>query len=811
MPRRTQSDTAGPVPVHGQGAVRWPHAAATVDTDGTILTCTPGAARLLGQPPDGLVGHAATEFVAVGLPPSLRRSLAQHTEGSARLELRHRDGSGVEADVQVLPACGADGRREWIVTATKVHGDATALREWAFDQLPILVGVFGQDNRLVTANAEALRIMAVREEDVLGLRLTEMQPGRGYQRLDQLMEGVLRSGRPVWEEGLLRAPGETRRRAWSNFVYPLKDPTGRARGVAVGAFDITAQYRARQRLVAANEVGVRIGTTLDVARTVQELADVATGQFADFVAVDLLEPVLQGDEPEPGPSSGRVAVSRTAQQSVVPGCPESPLRPGQPVHYPDSSPMAHALASGKASLHRLDDPDLQRSLDPAQVRALRRLGAHSLLLVPLRARGTTLGLAHLVRHRNPEPFDADDLLLAEDVAARAALSVDNARRYTRERSTALALQRSMLPLHTPRQAAVEAAARYLPTGSRAGVGGDWYDVIPLSGARVALVVGDVVGHGLQASATMGRLRTAVRTLADVDMPPDELLTHLDDLVLRLDREEGPRAVDTGERESGDIGATCLYAVYDPASRRCTLARAGHPAPAIVLPDGTVDFPDLPAGPPLGLGGLPFESAELELPEGSLIALYTDGLIESADHDVGLGLRRLSAALTSAPASLEETCDHVVKALLPESPEDDIALLLARTRALDSSQVASWTLPSDPAVAAQARQLASDQLAVWGLDELAYVTELVVSELVTNAIRYGRPPIVLRLIHGTGLICEVSDASSTSPHLRRARVFDEGGRGLLLVAQLTDRWGTRHTTGGKTIWAEQRLPASEPGG
>ncbi|UGY94912.1 HAD-IA family hydrolase [Streptomyces gobiensis] len=588
----------------------------------------------------------------------------------------------------------------------------------------------------------------------------------------------------------------------------------RVRGVSTAALDITEQYRTRQRLAIVNAASVRIGTTLDIARTAQELADVATERFADFVSVDLLDFVFQGTSSHLSPATGPVVFCRAAHQSVLHGCPESVVEPGQPDPYPEDSPMARALASGRPSRHWIDDTDIQRWLahDSARARAVREHGIHSLIVLPLLARGSTLGLVQFLRHRTPDTFDADDLLLAEEITARAALSIDNARRYTRERETALALQRSLLPQRTPRQAAVDVASRYRPASSKAGVGGDWYDVIPLSGARVALVVGDVVGHGLQASATMGRLRTAVRTLADVDMPPDELLTHLDDLVLRLDREEGPLSGEA-PRDTGEIGATCLYGVYDPVTRRCTLARAGHPAPAVVRPDGAVDFPDLPAGPPLGLGSLPFESAELELPEGSLIALYTDGLIVSADHDVDVALQRLRHALTSDASSLEETCDNVLQALpLPgraadgADAADDMALLLARTHALDTSQVATWELPSDPAVVSRARQMTVDQLAAWGLDEAAFITELVVSELVTNAIRYARPPIQLRLIHETSLICEVSDASSTSPHLRRARVFDEGGRGLLLVAQLTERWGTRYTPTGKTIWTEQTLPA-----
>src|SRR5690606_38773844 len=220
---------------------------------------------------------------------------------------------------------------------------------------------------------------------------------------------------------------------------------------------------------------------------------------------------------------------------------------------------------------------------------------------------------------------------------------------------------------------VEAATRYLPA-ARTGVGGDWFDVIPLSGMRVALVIGDVVGHGIQASATMGRLRTAVRTLADIDLAPDELLTHLDDLVHHLSQESG------GDAGHSEVGATCLYAVYDPVSRRCTLARAGHPAPVLIPPGGTAQHLDLPSGPPLGVGGLPFESAELELPEDAVLAFYTDGLVESRGRDTEAGYALLREALSGASGPLDETCDRVLQAMLsPGGASDDVALLLTRTR------------------------------------------------------------------------------------------------------------------------------------
>ncbi len=307
---------------------------------------------------------------------------------------------------------------------------------------------------------------------------------------------------------------------------------------------------------------------------------------------------------------------------------------------------------------------------------LHRIGVHTHLTVPLRARGVTMGVVTLLRWENPDAFDEDDQLLVEELVARAAVCVDNARRFAREHNAALTLQTSLLPPDLPDHSAVELAYRYLPTDAEAGVGGDWFDVIPLSGARVALVVGDVVGHGIHAAASMGRLRAAVQTLADLDLPPDELLAHVDDLVLRL--------ADEAEAATDDpmvIGATCVYAVYDPISGKLNVARAGHPSPAIAHLSEPVEFPDIPAGPPLGLGGLPFESAEIEVEEGSVIALYTDGLIEASDRDVDVGFERLCFALAHPDRPLEEICDTMVRSLLPDHPHDDVAFLIARTHRL----------------------------------------------------------------------------------------------------------------------------------
>jgi serine phosphatase RsbU (regulator of sigma subunit)/anti-sigma regulatory factor (Ser/Thr protein kinase) len=557
---------------------------------------------------------------------------------------------------------------------------------------------------------------------------------------------------------------------------------------------------ARRRLELLHEASRLVGTTLDVTRTAEELADVTVPRFADFTAVDLPDSVLHGDEPGSlgaDTTLRRVALGAVHEQSHLYGV-------GDPVRYVASTPQARALESRQSVLEPvLSEADGWIAQDPARLERVLSAGIHSLITVPLRARGATLGVVSFYRSEKPAPFEEDDLSLAQELVGRAAICIDNARRYTREHNTALALQRSLLPQGRPEQSAVEVAYRYLP--AQAGVGGDWFDVIPLSGARVALVVGDVVGHGLHAAATMGRLRTAVHNFCSLDLPPDDLLTHLDDLVGRLDRGEG-WAVENTQADSGIVGATCLYAVYDPVSRRCTLTRAGHPLPAVVGPDGTVEFIDLPSGSPLGLGGLPFETVELELAEGSQLVLYTDGLVEDRYRDIDSGLETLRTALAHAGRAPEDTCEAVLDALLPARPSDDVALLVARTRALGPERVAQWELPSDPAVVSHSRAAVTGQLSAWGLDDLAFTTELVASELVTNAIRHATGPVQLRLLRDRALLCEVSDGSSTSPRLRRARSEDEGGRGLYLVAQLTERWGTRYTPNGKIIWTEQPLPS-----
>ncbi|MER7001002.1 SpoIIE family protein phosphatase [Streptomyces sp. NPDC000410] len=651
--------------------------------------------------------------------------------------------------------------------------------------------IVGEDGRLVLANDETRRLLDL-PADAQGRRITELG-------LDDDLVELLTSTRSPTDE--VHLAGE---RVLAVSVRPT-DPYGGLPGSVATLRDTTElealsvrAEAARTRLKLLYDAGVRIGTTLDVVRTAEELTEAAVPRFSDFASVDLLDPVMRGEEPV-GLEMRRIALSGIRD--------DHPLYPlGRLISLAPNTPQAFGFASGRTVLEaKLPAFSGWQEQDPALAETIVAHGIHSLITVPIMARGITLGMASFWRSEKPEPFDEEDVSVAEELVARAAVCIDNARRFTREHTTAATLQRNLLPGELPEQNALEVAHRYLPAKA---VGGDWFDVIPLPGARVALVVGDVTGHGLPAVATMGRLRTAIHNFAALDMAPDELLAGLDDLVIRTD--ENQAAVGDSAQLTG---ATCLYAVYDPVTGRCTLARAGHPGPAVVRPDGTVDFPEIPAGPPLGLGGLPFETAELRLPEGSELVLFTDGLVESRDRDIDTGLDLLRGALSGAGAerSPEATCQAVLDTMLPAEHGDDIALLVARTRLLDPGQVADWEVPNDPAAVGRVRASCARQLEEWGLDVVGFTTELILSELITNAIRYGSDPIRVRLVHDHSLICEVSDGSSTSPHLRRAATTDEGGRGLFLVAQMAQRWGTRYTAGGKIIWAEQALrPGSVDG-
>ncbi|MFF8414115.1 ATP-binding SpoIIE family protein phosphatase [Streptomyces omiyaensis] len=775
-----------------------PAAFALLAADGALVGWSREAETLLGYTAAQVLGRRAADLL---VPPHTGRHgpdggrsdrwLRLDGTRSAVVDARHRGGHTVRVAVTLRPLApgpGGDpaGRTP---TAVLMAVELEGLRWWEtrqamlqglVTQSPVTLTIYGPGARLLWANASSVRELGGDLAASLGRSMNELFPGdvlttQHLVPAEDFVQQILDTGEPVIDVRFRgRAPADPRReRVWSSSYFRLLDGRGEPVGVCEQSIDVTDHYRAQQRLALLAEAGARIGASLDPSGTAAELAKTAVPRYADAVLVDVAAEVLAGEEPGPATAGDLVRVADSDGE---------PSRVGERVAYAAGTPQAESLAGRRATANAEAAP--------------------TRLYVPLIVRGTPWGLVTFVRRGDAEPFDDGDRAVAEELASRTAVCVDNARRYRREHTAAFMLQRSLLPRSLPELSAVEAASRYLPADSHLGAGGDWFDVIPLSGARVGLVVGDVVGHGLGAAAAMGRLRAMVRTLAELDLAPDELLARLNDQVGKEASDQNARGPDGG----GAVGATCVYGIYDPASRTSTWAAAGHLAPAVVRPDGGVGFLRLPPGPPLGVGRLPYEGTEVELAAGSLVVLFTDGLVTARGRGVDEGSARLAAVLGERRGSSPDLlCAQVVAELVPDRVRDDATLLVVRTRALDARQVAAWELPPDPALVARARAMAAEQLGRWGLDDLAFTTELVVSELVTNAIRHASGPIGLRLIRDRSLICEVSDAQHTSPHARYAGNDEEGGRGLFMVAQLTDHWGTRYMPAGKTIWAEQALP------
>ncbi|MBH5338254.1 SpoIIE family protein phosphatase [Streptomyces pactum] len=803
-------------------------AVAVVDRGGALVGWTPAAEAVLGHRAADVCGRPVADLLAD--PGQLTDVLARRTPGVWEGEATVRHGAGGEVAVRfrVVPLDGACGTTGYLVLGAprdriaRWHQDH-ALAAGLFQQDRFGLAVFDTGLRLVRANTPVLPYTGL-PQDLRGHRLGDFLRAEDASALDERLRRVIDTGEPLLG---FTTPVRTLEDPRSGVVlqasaFRLQESDGRALGVAVTFVDVTAEHRTQERIAVLHRATAALGSSpLSAQATSDELVATLLPAIADTIVVDVAEPVFTGGEPV-SDRRERLALRRTAAG----GEGADALRPVGTV-LTEAVPASPAGPTRGALVPELDAggevPDWATAVP----------GARSALSAPMCARSTLLGRVLLWRSApGRPPFEQGDLDLLEEIASRAALALDNVRRYTREHLAAVSLQRSLLPPATADTAAVRTASVYLPADPIGGVSGDWYDVIPLSSARVALVVGDVVGHGLRATAAMARLRTAVRTLADLDPDPDELLTHLDDLVLQLplgiglpDAAEGPAAVGVpgpgllelpGEDRSADPGggdpdsfaATCLYAVYDPVSGGCSMASAGHPPPAVVGPGGEVTFVPMNPGPPLGVGGLPFEKTVVDVGPGSVLALYTDGLIERGEGDVDEGMDRLRERLLRADAlhrPLHDVAREIVAGLPPTRLPDDVTLLVARARRVPPEDTATWGLAADPAVVGRARELVSRQLAAWGLELLGFTTELVVSELVTNAIRHAGGPVSLRLIRTDVLTCEVSDPSSTQPRMRRARDTDEGGRGLYLVAQLTTRWGSRYTRQGKTIWAEQALP------
>jgi PAS domain S-box-containing protein len=582
--------------------------------------------------------------------------------------------------------------------------------------------------------------------------------------------------------------------------------TAQAALEAISQFQEHAQHIAMMRRVQLlTDANTLIGTKLDMASTARELMDVAVPRFADRASLLVLETVAEEYElptysAGPGTLLRRMAAAPSADEEQGP----SPSPVNGTVAFQAGSAFAQCLYSGRsrtiASLDAQAAPRLCAGLDPA---AIAEAIGRSLLIVPLVARGAVLGLVIFLRRPDRRPFSPGEAVLGEELASRAALCIDNARLFSHERQTALMLQRALLPDEFGYHAGIDIARRYLPASDLTGVGGDWYDVIGLGGGRVALVVGDVMGHGVRAAAVMGQLRTATRTLTALDLQPAEVLQHLDELMEHLG----------GTAENGIFFATCVVAVYDPVNRTCRIARAGHVPPLAVYPDGRTELLDIPPGVPLGVGGHTFDSRDVPLEDGSLLVLCTDGLVESRapGRDIDDGLADLAAQIKDPALPLERIADAVIAGMRGDRTLDDAALMVARVRGIAATATVEWTVEPKPPAVSDSRRTVRDTLGGWGLAHLGETAELLTSELVTNALRYTHGQISVRLIHDRTLLCEVYDRSDVIPRMRHASDAEDSGRGLHLVRELSSRWGTRRTATGKTVWFELPVAQSGAGG
>ncbi|MFE1175312.1 SpoIIE family protein phosphatase [Streptomyces sp. NPDC058773] len=816
--------------------------------DGRIEQWSERAEQMLGIPARYALGKDPVEaFVPRELRETGHRKVSEILDGREWTGLvpYRREATGRAdglAEIYVMPSRNEDGERAavcLVVDVRALRGIETdlAASQAVFGQSPIGFTLFGTDLKLLRVNERFASVFGGPASKYRGCGPHDFLPRSEAERMTAALRRVLETGEPVAEMQLVGLPsGDEDHRRWSVSLYRLHGASGRPIGVAALAADVTGRRRAereaanaRRNLALLNEAGARIGNSLDLETTARTLLDVAVPQFCDLASVDLYQGLLSGDEAPPGMSDGSAELRRVAFASAVSDAPlatsgdlgtaPGPVAVGAVHRYPFNSPCAGALRTAQAQIIPARESDEGPELGAV---------VHSTLAVPMVARDTVVGLVQFSRTKGSEPFGERDTALAVELAARAAVCIDNARLYRREHERALILQRSLLPPGDPEAAGLDIACRYLPGTTATEVGGDWFDVIELPGHRTALVVGDVMGRGLRAAVAMGELRTAVRTLALLDLEPAEVLSALDEVArglggdgdgrstARSARGRSTSAEDDPEKgrsaRTADLSevylATCVYAVYDPVTRRCTFANAGHLPPVLVEDGEDALLLDVPPGMPLGVGGEPFEEIEVELPDGALLALYTDGLVESRHHPLDEGLRAFRTALSGADRPLEDACDHVLNALDTGHGEDDIALLMARVHGLPKDAVGDWNLAPEPRSVARARELARDQLTDWGLQDLVDTTELLVSELVTNALRHGHGEIRLRLLLDRSLVCEVWDADLAQPRRRRARDTDEGGRGLQLVGLLSEGWGSRRTPRGKTVWFELALPDGE---
>ncbi|WP_371544200.1 SpoIIE family protein phosphatase [Streptomyces sp. NBC_00554] len=809
----TPSRGAGNGAVEHAAAGRIPLAVVVVDRGGLVSHWSTGARRLFGASKEDAVGRPAVDLLPVS------GALPEDDETAPYGAYAAYDGLGpdLESSLDGRLSYPAAGRARLTVTGR----DRVDVLWWAYP----LVGP-GQERLLVLA-ADA-GAMGHEDQDLDGAAVERMAPGfalhTDFPGAEELARGlpeilpsmsvgegarivaqILELGYPVLEFSQndrvpvtpdWGVPRRTERKARRERAARAA-ATGEPLPSEVQDEGEDLEYVAvRERLEFLNEVSGRIGTSLDLSQTILEVSRAVVPRFTDVAGTYLREQVVAGEGfPEGVPDTTtmwhRVALEHTDE----PGRWDDVVPVGEAMPFPAHTPFFQCMTTGEPVLvPRISEQMGHMIAAQFEKRDIRPLITHrSMLVVPLKARNVVLGFMILLRHPERVEFNDMDRVTGAELAARAGLVLDNARMYTYQESVAETLQDSMLPHIAPRMAGCDIATRYLPGTLLGRVGGDWFDSVKLPGSRTALVVGDVMGHGLNSAAMMGQLRTAVQTMAALDLPPAQLLRNLDDLAQRL---------------GDNYLATCLYAVYDPIAGELHMGNAGHIPPVIVrAADGRSDLLDLPTGAPIGVGGVPFEAVRVPVAPGDRLVMCTDGLVEVRGEDIGVGLATLCESAAHPAASMDDACDTIIRALNTRGGrKDDVALLMARLNGIEPEDVAEWRLALEPIEAGRARAVVREQLHEWGLAALADPAALMAGELVTNAVRHARSRhIGLRLVRGETLLCEVDDDDHTLPTLLSAGPEDEFGRGLRVVSRLAREWGTSRTSAGKTVWFELTLP------
>ncbi|MQY37518.1 hypothetical protein SRB17_55220 [Streptomyces sp. RB17] len=692
-----------------------------------------------------------------------------------------------------------------VVWQVRNAADAVAQREDVavlqalFTRSPVALHVLDDQLRVVRLNSASRGLRDARAGQLLGEPFAEAYGLEDAEEEAAVGQRVLESGDPevnrivrgVQEQGL------PKHRIYSVSYFRLEDAHGDALGLVASVVDVTERENAQGRLVLLDTVRTRVGNVLNVLAVCRELVKAVVPAFAGIAVVEVVEDVFRGEEPPSLPVDRDVLLRRTAFQGPISDHPVGEVQP-----LPTGTPFSHVLADLRPRLISIEENTPWLDADMPRAEAIRRSGAHSMIVAPLAWGGQALGVASFYRHQQEDPFDEDDVAVASAVCAHASLCISNARQYMREWIIASTVQRRLLPQRPATQTTVETARIHLP-GPEGG--GAWFDAIALPGARTALVVGEVVGRGIAAAITMGQLRTAIHTLTALDLQPDELMARLSDTAARLAAERAALPPeDPLLREP--LTVNCAIAIYDPVGLTCTIARAGIPEPVVVRPDGDSAGLPVPSGPPLaGADGAPFPAMTVDLPEDSILAMGTAALACEVLAPSG-PLRPLLDNCTTR--RLPDLSNDIANALTDGQRTGEKLMLFARTKALPRDRVLTLPLPAGPEAAPIARAAARRRLEVWGVDEeTAFTNELIVSELVGNAVRYGAPPLQLRLILDRRLCCEVSDGAASAPHVKHARTVDETGRGLFIIASLAAQWGARYSEQGKTIWAEQAPPFS----